>query len=125
MGEHGEPFLHPRERQTERENDVDNIFASLLTGNDHYTAPNSVKDAIAERATVLIPGIEQKHPEGRDACYDGNRCKPENLGWRFEQGYGSPEPQEILDGKWDEQITETYHESASAEHWYRFEKDWS
>ena len=103
---------------------MDNIFVSLITGNDHYTPPNGVKDAIFERASKLIPEIPQKHPEGFNACYDGNRCKPENLGWRFEQFFGSPEPQEILDGEWDEQIVQIYHEAASAEHWYRYEKDW-
>lgn len=104
---------------------MDNVFVSLLTGNDHYTPANPVKDAVAQRAAVLIPGIPQQHPKGYDACYDGNRCKPENLGWRFQQYFGNPsDPQEVLDGEWDEQIVATYHEAASAEHWYRYEKDW-
>lgn len=103
---------------------MDNVFISLVTGNDHYTPDNPVKVAIKTRVVEILPGIEQKHPRGFDACYDGNRTKPENIGWRFQQSFGSPDPQEILRGSWDEQIIKTYHEAASAEHWYRYEKDW-
>jgi len=105
---------------------MDNIFASLLTGNDHYTPANDVKTAIAVRATKLIPNFVQKQwsPGDLDYCYDGNRCKPENLGWRFQQSFGSPEPLQIEAGEFDAQIEATYHEAAGAEYWYRYEKDW-
>jgi len=103
---------------------VSNEFLGVLSGNDHFTPPNPVKDAVRVRAEQLIPKIEQKHPKGWGACYDGNRCKPENLGWRFQQMHGSPDAQAILDGGYDLLIVETYHEAASSEHWYRYEKDW-
>jgi len=107
---------------------MDNTFLSVLTGTDCWGA-NEVKKAIAKRAAELIPKIEKRagleHPDWtKRHCYDGNRCEPENLGWRFENRIGSPEPQEILDGKWDEQIEAIYHDAASAEYWYAFEKDW-
>ena len=106
---------------------MDRTFVSILTGTDCWGA-NPVKEAIAKRAAEIISGFTPKsdkdHPAGLGYCYDGNRCKPESLGWRFEQMFGSPEPQEILDGKWDAEIEETYHEAADSEYWYRYEKDW-
>ena len=100
---------------------MNNAFQGVLTGTDCFGPHNSVKAAIAQRATVLIPKITQRTDEH---CYDGNRCKPDNLGWRFQQEIGSPEPQEILDGKWDEDLEWLYHHAANAEHYYRHEKDW-
>lgn len=100
---------------------MDNAFLGVLTGTDCFGPLDAVKTAIAQRAMVLIPKIT---PKTGEHCYDGNRCKPENLGWRFQQEIGSPEPQEILDGKWDEEIEDIYHHSANAEHYYRFQKDW-
>jgi hypothetical protein len=98
-----------------------NEFLGVLTGNDHFTPANRVKDAIATRAAHLISKITPK--EG-DHCYDGNRCEPVNLGWRFQQEIGNPSVQEIVDGKWDAEIEWIYHHAANAEHYYRNQKDW-
>jgi len=103
---------------------MDNTFASVLTGADCW-GPHKVKETVAERAKTLLPTLKQEHPEGYDACYDGNRCKPENLGWRFRQSWGDHKLEDILSGKCDAEITATYHDAASAEHYYRYEKDWS
>jgi len=96
-----------------------NTFAGVLTGNDHFTPDNPGKTAIAQRVALLE--ITQKKG---DYCYDGNRCKPENLGWRFQQWFGYPDAQEILNGKWDAEIKDVYHDAAGAEHYYRYQKDW-
>ena len=102
------------------------VFLSILSGNDHYSEVTDAKEAIAERAKILIPNFKPRTvPNACEGyCYDGNRCKPENLGWRLIQGYGEPHPDAVKDGAWDLQIEETYHEAAGAEHWYRHEKDW-
>lgn len=116
---------------------MDSTFISILTGTDCW-GPDGIKNAVAARAAILIPKIPQQHPNGYDACYDGNRCKPENLGWRFQQNarpfLGGPSvdligreeitPEGILAGIYDDLIVYTYHDAASAEHYYRFEKDW-
>ncbi len=100
---------------------LDGNFLGVLTGCDFFTPPNSVKTAIAKRAAEIISTFTEKNG---DYCYDGNRCKPENLGWRFQQEIGFPDHQEILDGKWDKQIEYTWHYAAGSEHHYRYEKDW-
>jgi hypothetical protein len=98
-----------------------NTFLGVLTGTDQFSQPDPLKAAIAVRLTALIPAIKQK--EG-DYCYDGNRCKPENLGWRFQQEIGHPSLDEVKAGKWDDEVEWTYHHAANAEHYYRFQKDW-
>jgi len=101
---------------------MNNTFLGVFTGNDHFSAANPVKTAVAARLKQIVGGITEGDP--KEFCYDGNRCKPENLGWRFEQWFGSPEPQEILDGGWDTQIEQVYQDAAGAEYYYRYEKDW-
>lgn len=118
---------------------MDNTFISVLTGQDHMTPPSDVKSALVERARVLLPSLKQEHPQGHDACYDGSRCEPENLAWRIRQnaqgwirqaaGHGPQEDREITvelvsAGEIDDLIEYTYHDAATAEHYYRFEKDW-
>jgi len=99
---------------------MDNTFISVLTGNDHHGV-DVTKVAIALRAAVIVSSFE--HQEG-SFVYDGNRCDPANLGWRFVQYYGAPPISELFEGKWDQELEATYHDAASAEHWYRHEKDW-
>ena len=101
---------------------MSNTFLGVLTGNDHFSAANPVKAAIAARLTQIVGGITEG--DSKEFAYDGNRCKPENLGWRFQQWFGAPNPQEILDGKWDAELEQTYHDAAGAEYYYRHEKDW-
>jgi hypothetical protein len=56
--------------------------------------------------------------------YDGNRTLGSELGWRFRQMHGSLNPEETVRGTHDALIALTYHEAASSEYYYRYEKDW-
>ena len=110
---------------------MDATFATILTGTNCHAERTAVDWAIANRFTE-IRGHEAFAP--RDAndprsrgfgfCYDGNRTQPENLGWRFVQMHGKVNPAAIEVGAFDTEIAETYHEAASSEHWYRYEKDY-
>lgn len=67
---------------------MDNVFAAVLTGTSPYAADDFSK-AIAERfeaikdSEAFVPR-DHTHPtsHGMGFCYDGNRCRAENLGWR-------------------------------------------
>lgn len=124
-------------------------FAQVLTGCD-MEARTAIKDAITKRAAALIPTFTQRKSDPRQSlgyCYDGNRTRPENLGWRLLQavelshleqpGAGcmgspalknkkvpTPTVEAIEAGQFDEVIEITWHEAASAEYWYRYEKQW-
>lgn len=102
----------------------------VFTGSDPWER-DEVKDAIGKRLTAILPTLKQRgglevpqHLWHERYLYDGNRCKPENLGWRFVQNYGNREPAAILRGDLDAQIEATWHEAAHAEYWYAYEKDW-
>lgn len=76
--------------------------------------------AVQDRFEQLLPGLEQNQG---DYCYDGNRCTPREVSWRV----GIIEdmtPEQVTAGELDDCIVATWHERASAEHWYRYEKDW-
>lgn len=107
----------------------DAIFHSILTGSSPYAADEFSK-AVAERFEA-IKGSEafaertDINEYGTGFCYDGNRCRPENLGWRTAQTVGfENSPEEIAAGEYDEQIAIGFHEAASSEYYYRYEKDW-
>ena len=109
-------------------NNLGQDFLTVLTGSD-CRGRSSLKDAVARRATILLPSIQGRGDSNQDDyfrgyVYSGSRCRPENLGWRFIQSYGEPSPYEVLCGRWDTQIAETVHEAAAAEHWYKYEKQW-
>lgn len=99
-------------------------FEAIISGTAHFRT-EGVDEAVAARARILLQGSSKAfaHLDG-DYCYDGNRCQPENLGWRFVQFYGAPDPATITAGEFDEQLAATYHDAASAEYYYRYEKDW-
>jgi hypothetical protein len=108
----------------------DAIFHSILTGTSPYAADEFSK-AVAERFKVIEQGEafehrDQNYPGAHCGfCYDGNRTEAENLGWRTAQTVGFElTPEQIAAGEYDEQIAIGFHEAASSEHWYRFEKDW-
>jgi len=101
---------------------MNGTFFNLLAGTPHFQTPG-VDAAIAARFLLIRHGGNFTYRDG-DFCYDGNRCKPESLGWRFVQTFGAPCVAEIKGGALDAEIAATYHEAAEAEHWYRFEKDW-
>ena len=110
---------------------MDATFATILTGTNCHTEQDALCEAVAERFEDINwkePFAERTmdHPEARGFgyCYDGHRCEAESLGWRFRQSHGDVAISEIEAGKWDEQIAATYHEAASSEYWYRYEKDW-
>lgn len=104
-------------------------FIGTLTGNDPTGRGDAdreaIKKAVADRFLVIRDTLVRR-PEGRDNghLYNGNRCKPENLGWRFIQSYGMHKAEDIASGKCDDLIEGAWHENASAEHWYTYEKDW-
>ncbi len=101
---------------------IDSTFGNLLAGTPHFQTDLAIP--VAARLKILGPIVEK---EG-DYCYDGNRCRPENLGWRFVQhlslGDNSPTAIEVNDGMWDDDILATFHEAAGCEYYYRYEKDW-
>lgn len=105
-----------------------NVFVAVLTGTSPYAADDFSK-AVAERFEAIKGGEafaeRDTDPDGFGFCYDGHRCQAENLGWRTRQTVGfDMTPDQIAAGEYDEQIAIGYHEAASTEHWYRFEKDW-
>lgn len=109
---------------------MDQTFLQVLTGCDMAQA-DPIKVAVATRFAQILPTLKRRgglevpaHLWHERHIYDGNRCKPENLGWRFRQSFGDPEPETILAGAWDAQIEATWHEAAKAEYWYAYEKQW-
>ncbi len=104
-------------------------LANLISGNAHHTT--SVDQAvekrfieIREQGPLLSPVLVGHRDIGSGYCYDGNRTEPENLGWRFAQYYDHITSEEIASGEYDEAVIWTYHEAASSEYYYRYEKDW-
>jgi hypothetical protein len=78
--------------------------------------------AIATRFNHIKDSFVQK--EG-DFIYDGGRCIAEKLGWRFEQNTEHRfNVEDVESGKCDTDIERTWHDAASAEYWYRYEKRW-
>lgn len=109
---------------------TDNVYAAVLTGTSPYK-PDDFTRAVAERFEAIKDGIafnkrDQNHPgSGFGFCYDGNRCRAENIGWRAAQTAGfHMSPEQVEAGEYDEAIAIGFHEAASSEHWYRYEKDW-
>lgn len=102
---------------------MNSTLANLIAGTAHFQTPG-VDEAIAARFLLIQQAGCLAPHQGGEFCYDGNRCKPESLGWRLVQNYGAPDVAEIEAGALDAEIVATYHEAANAEHWYRFEKDW-
>jgi len=102
------------------------MLNSLLTGNAPIET-NEIHAAVTERFNAIRHTLNEK--EG-DYIYLGNRCNPVNLGWRFCQNVGGYlgcedfDPADILAGKYDEGIEATWHDAASAQHWYTYEKEW-
>lgn len=97
---------------------------SIVTGIDpFYNQDKEIKAAVAERFVLLLPYLKQ---ENGPSLYDGNRCRPENLGWRFLQmmGLATLSVESIKHGLWDEEIEATWHEAAKSEFYYMCEKDW-
>lgn len=108
----------------------DDTFLMILTGNDRTKGDEAIKQAVAERF-IKIRDKVVRNEEGH--LYDGNRCRPENLGWRLLQncriGFGTKKGtiitvEKINEGLLDVEIIETFHEAARAENWYAVEKDW-
>ena len=110
--------------------DNNNILNSLITGSSPFVTDN-FSEAVAARF-LLIKSSEafaerdESYPGAFTGfSYDGNRTEPENLGWRTRQTVGfEKSPEEIAAGGYDEQIVIGFHEAASSEYYYRYEKDW-
>lgn len=110
--------------------DNNTIFNSLITGSSPFAADN-FSEAVAARF-LLIKSSEafaerdESYPGAFSGfSYDGNRTEPKNLGWRTAQTVGFElTPEQIAAGEYDEQIVIGFHEAASSEYYYRYEKDW-
>lgn len=105
-----------------RQQHDEQIFA-LVTGL-RSDCSDPIEQAIADRFTTILPRLARRKGE---YVYDGNRCRADQLGWRFLQMFGpfrAPQYRDIRDGVYDAQIEATWHEAASSEHWYMYEKDW-
>ena len=105
-------------------------LATVLTGMNCHAERDGLDSAVAERFEI-IKGTEAFTQRDADDprtmfgwCYDGNRTKAENLGWRFRQDHGALDPEAIKAGKYDRLIEATFHGAADAEYYYRYEKDW-
>jgi hypothetical protein len=97
----------------------DATLLHLIAGTPHAATP--VDDAVARRFRVIRSRLT---PRGAGHCYDGRRTRPESLGWRFAQYYGTPPDGDVLAGAYDAAIEATWHDAADAEHYYRHDKDW-
>ncbi len=110
--------------------DNNNILHSLLTGSSPFAADN-FSEAVAARFLLIKDGDafaerDESFPGAFSGfSYDGNRTEAENLGWRTRQTVGfEKSPEEIAAGEYDEEIVIGFHEAASSEYYYRYEKDW-
>ena len=107
---------------------MDSTFAAVLTGTSPFAA-DGFTQAVAARFLLITEAGEGEasafdHKAG-EFCYDGNRCRAENLGWRTAQTVGyEASVDEIAAGNFDAEIAVGFHEAASSEHYYRYEKDW-
>ncbi len=109
---------------------MDSTFAAVLTGTSPFAA-DDFTEAVAARYLLIkdTKAFVERGPDHPDVsfgfCYDGNRCRPENLGWRTAQTVGFElNPEQIAAGEYDDQIAIGFHEAASSEYYYRYEKDW-
>ena len=109
---------------------MDSTFAAVLTGTSPFES-DAFTEAVAKRFESIKGGEafaerDENHPDAMFGyCYDGNRCRPENLGWRSAQTVGFRMSPELVEaGEYDEAIAIGFHEAASSEYYYRYEKDW-
>ena len=99
------------------------------------TVLNFVDEAVAERFLAIRSKFRERPG---DYVYNGPRTAPDQLGWRFRQNMSLamhdprglawpcyPQlPDEIARGQHDRMIEHTWHDAASAEHYYLYEKDY-
>jgi hypothetical protein len=107
-----------------------NEMLTILTGTNCH-AQRDALDMAVERRFEHIKGSDAfAERDSRDPrapfgyCYEGNRTRSSELGWRLRQSYGSLDPVSIEAGCHDAEIAATFHDAADAEYYYRYEKDW-
>ena len=93
----------------------------MLAGTPHDFSAPEFDSAVAARFTEIQSTLVKRTG---DFLYSGTRTLPECLGWRLRQNFGSCDVADVAAGAIDDQIAETWHAAASAEHWYRYEKDY-
>lgn len=105
-------------------------LATVLTGMNCHAERDGL-DLAVERRFEAIKGTDafahRDHNDPRTMfgwCYDGNRTRSSELGWRFRQDHGALDPVSIEAGAHDAKIAATFHNAADAEYYYRYEKDW-
>lgn len=97
-------------------------LVALIAGTPHDHSSPDFDSAVATRAALIIPALTQRTG---DYMYSGNRTQPENLGWRLRQAHGeAATTDQIRWGFIDHLIADAWHAAASAEYYYRYEKDW-
>lgn len=109
---------------------MDSTFHAVLTGTSPFKA-DDFSEAVAKRFEQIKDGEAFVH---RDAnypgafggfCYTGNRTRAKNLGWRCAQTVGfDMTVEQVAAGEYDDSIVVGFHEAASSEYYYRYEKDW-
>jgi len=91
-----------------------------------------IDKAVETRFNQIKAGLSRKVG---DYIYSG-RTNPTQLGWRFRQNYESEcgkhlfsrrcakdiDTNDILNGVYDDLIEYTWHDAASAQYWYTYEK---
>ncbi len=99
-------------------------FLTILTGVNCHAQRDALDLAVERRFEIIRAAHEFDWKRDGDYCYDGNRTRGSELGWRLRQRFGALDPVSVEAGTHDSEIAATFHESASAEYYYRYEKDW-
>ncbi len=99
-------------------------LATVLTGLNCHAERDALDAAVAARFEIIRAAHEFDWRRDGDYCYDGNRTRSSELGWRLRQSFGALDPVSIKAGAHDAEIAATYHEAAGTEYHYRYEKIW-
>lgn len=117
---------------------MDTTGIRILCGLPHNEGRPTLNSIAQARFEKILPTLAEL--EG-DYVYDGSRCSPPNVADRysgnaFRKNFRQPWRGWLgkLHYVWaclstwlgwqDKKIEATWHERASAEHWYLYEKDW-
>ncbi len=99
-------------------------LATVLTGMNCHVERDALDLAVERRFEIIRAAHEFDWKRDGDYCYDGNRTRSSELGWRLRQSFGALDPVSIEAGCHDSEIASTFHTAASVEYHYRFEKIW-
>ena len=119
------------------------VIMEEIEQQERRTLASRLSAAVAERFTLIRPKLKERYDDSERRggyIYNGPRCHPDNLYWRFHQnlrkspedilgqGLRAPITEEeikgVIDGRFDKELEETWHDAARAEHWYRYDKQY-